>query len=143
MKFFAYYGTVVFYYYLFKYRKIVFATLDLLVGHFYLICLKRRTTEKTSETYHSRWPYIHLIGMANWALNDLRCNIIGGTAHCSLLFIGELQLCSQSKISHLHLHILTQEDIPQFQIPMYDSIRMHILNSWYQLVHEISCFFGS
>ncbi len=107
MKSLASSGTEVFFYYSYKYRKIVLAALYSLICHLYLVSLKRRPPIKKSETNHTSWPNVHLVRMAHRPLDDLWRNVVWSAAHCSLLLICKLQLRRQPKISNFHLHILT------------------------------------
>lgn len=124
------------------YWKCILATFYLFVSKLNLVCLKWWSTKEKCKTNNPHRPNIHLIWMSNWAFNDLRSNIIRCSTHGSLFLVNKLQFSSQSKISDFNFHIMAQKDIAQFQISMYDPIRMHILNCRYQLQHKESCFFN-
>jgi hypothetical protein len=75
--------------------------------------------------------------MTNDALNDLRCDIVGSAANSTLFLLCKLKLRCETKVTHLKFHIGIYKDVAHFQVPVDNTMTMHILDSRDDLVHEI------
>jgi hypothetical protein len=72
--------------------------------------------------------------MALLAFQDLRCDVVRGTAYGSLTFPIELELSCKTEVSNLYLHLIVQEQVTQLQVSVYDSVAVEILHCRTKLV---------
>jgi hypothetical protein len=57
-------------------------------------------------------------------VKHLRGDVVRCTTDCTFSFPLKLELRGQAKIANLDLHLLIDKDIPDFQIPMDDTMGM-------------------
>lgn len=72
-------------------------------------------------------PDVHLIRMATFALQHLWCDIVRCAANRALFLAVEVQLCCQSEVAKFYLHLVVEEKVAQFQVPVDDPVRMQVL----------------
>lgn len=73
----------------------------------------------------------------SFRLKYLRCYIIRRPTYGSPFLPRKANLGSQAKITHLDMHILIEEKISQFEIPMNDFLGMQILQGLQNLQHKV------
>ena len=59
-------------------------------------------------------------------LQNLRSNIVGRTANSLLRIALVLNLCRQSKIANLSIHLVVNKNVTQLEIPMDDTLLVYI-----------------
>ncbi len=59
-------------------------------------------------------------------LQNLRSNIVGRTANSLLRIALVLNLCRQSKIANLSIHLVVNKNVTQLEIPMDDALLVYI-----------------
>ena len=59
---------------------------------------------------------------------------------CYLLFSTPFCSCSQTKVPDFDLHRVCQQNISQFQVPMYDALAMQMSKAGDNLPHDVAHF---
>lgn len=68
-------------------------------------------------------------------LQNLRSNIVGRTANSLLRIALVLNLCRQSKIANLSIHLVVNKNVTQLEIPMDDALLVYIDDRLYDLTN--------
>lgn len=73
--------------------------------------------------------------MALFSLQNLGRNIVRRAANSPLTLAIELEFGGQTEISDLDFHFVVDEEVTQFEIPVDDSVTVHVLDCRADLVH--------
>lgn len=103
----------------------------MLIDNFWL----RYLPNKKRVNDNSKRPHINFIGMSIFSFEDFRRNIIGRTTNGFLLFTFEFNLRGKAKITKLENHVITKEEVSEFEISMDDLIRVEVLECVNDLEH--------
>ena len=112
------------------------ALLDFLVGVLDIFGLERRASVDQSVNDDSDAPHIDFVAVP-LRLQYLWSDVIGRSADGLLLLPVEINARGQSEIPDLDVHMLVEEQVAQFQIPMDDLLSVQVLKPLQHLQHEV------
>jgi hypothetical protein len=67
-------------------------------------------------------------------IKDFRCDIVRRATDRTFSLAVKLKFRGQAKVSQLDLHFLVKEQIPEFQVPMDNSMLMQVFQRAYDLM---------
>lgn len=66
----------------------------------------------------------------------LGINNLGYKSDSLFFVIGSVDVCWQSKVSDLELHVIVDEEVAEFQISMDDTLTMYMLTAYVNMKHN-------
>ena len=72
--------------------------------------------------------------MALFALEYLRCDVVGCTAYGAFALSVELELSGKTEVADFDLHAVVQEEVAQLEVPVDDAVGVKVLDCGADLV---------
>ena len=101
---------------------------DLAVGDLLAAAVERRLADQHRVGDHADRPDVHFVGVGALVvrLQNLRRDVVRSAAHRLLALVRLVQLRRETQVAHLHLQVLVEEDVAQFEIAVDDAALVEV-----------------
>mmetsp|Transcript_4320 Transcript_4320/g.13711 ORF Transcript_4320/g.13711 Transcript_4320/m.13711 type:complete len:300 (-) Transcript_4320:314-1213(-) len=112
-------------------------SLDSLVGLLDILGLERGLADEHGVQDDPQRPNIDLEAVPEFAVEDLRRDVVGRPAHGLFTLVGVLEFGREAKVADADVVAVGEKYVAQFQVAVYDVLRLEVCHAVQQLQHDL------